>query len=222
MLTPRAVWLAIEDLRLLLLFSHFGLKAFVVASSLVYSMQRCLNITSAESYMTKEFDEFSNEEFIEITEQGPDKDFEGMEQQAPSTAWSAEWWGPEEKTEDPELLKTYGMHISYNEGEEHTWWYPEIRVAVETQTVKEFAYSKGFRELPKNDLDELEAFLFHYVRFMTFDVEVPNQDETAPAVWEPEGITEKLGDNDLEVFQKEYKETGGDLNIDDVKRHTLH
>jgi hypothetical protein len=172
--------------------------------------------------MTKEINEFTNEELIEITEQGPDADFEGMEEQAQSTAWTAEWWGPEEKTEDPELLKTFGMHISYNGGEEQTWWYPEVRIAVETRTVKEFAYSKGFKDLPLNDLEELEAFLFHYVRFMTFDVEVPNQEEVAPAVWEPEGITEKLGDDDLEVFQKEYKETGGDLDIEDVKRHTLH
>lgn len=172
--------------------------------------------------MTKELDEFSNEEFIEITQQGPDKDFEGMQEQAASTAWSAEWWGPEEKTEDPALLSTFGVHISYNGGTEHTWWYPEIRIAVETQTVKEFAYSKGFLELPQNDLEELEAFLFHYVRFMAFDVEVPNHDDAVPAVWEPEGVTEGLGDEDLEVLQSEYRLTGNDLDIEDVKRNTLH
>lgn len=165
--------------------------------------------------MTKENEQFENQDFIEITEQGPDADFEGVEDQAKSTAWAAEFWGPEEKTEDPAVMATFGMIISYHGGETQEWFYPEISVAVETKTVRQFAYSKGFTEIGDNDIEELEAFLFHYVRFMRFDVEMPNQE------FEAEGTVETIGDDLLDEMDGEFAQLGQPTIKDDVKR-TLH
>lgn len=167
--------------------------------------------------MTNETDnkDYENQDFIEITDQGPDADFEGVEDLAKSTAWSAEFWGPDEKTEDPEVMATFGMVIKYHNGDPQEWFYPEISVAVQNKSVREFAHSKGFTDIGDNDVEELEAFLFHYVRFMRFDVEVPNQE------FEAKDVIETIGDDLLDEFDSEYTQLGQPAVKEDVKR-TLH
>lgn len=168
--------------------------------------------------MTNEIDDTTHD-FIEIKEQGPDKDFEGVEDQAKSDAWVADWYGPEEKIEDEKELAEYGIEISFRNGPKMSWWYPEIRTAMDTKTVKEFVISKGIVNATQNDIEELEAFFFHYVRFMLFDIEVP--DQHGPNEWEVEDVIETIGDDILDEMEKEYTTLGKTLDKDDVKR-TLH
>ena len=97
---------------------------------------------------------------------------EQVENDIISTAWQAEWFGPEEKIESEEDLAKYDVHIIYKNSKSFTWYYPQIKAALLSNSVKEFVEFNGITDATANDIKELTDFFFHYVRFINFEVDL--------------------------------------------------
>lgn len=133
-----------------------------------------------------------------------------------STAWQAEFFGPEEKIEDEQELAKFDVHVIYKNTKNFTWYYPQIKAALLADSVKEFVEYHGIVDATDNDIEELKAFFFHYVRFINFEVDL---DETAPQVFEATDVNETIGDDDMEEIVDELKEAKMDRFGD---KPTLH
>lgn len=127
------------------------------------------------------------------------------QEQPISTAWAAEWFGPEEEVENEADLDKFDMHVIYKGTKHFTWYFPQVKAALMQDAVKEFIEYNGITDATADDVKELKDFFFHYVRFMTFDIALEGED-LPPAVFEPEDIAEALGDEDIEDVVDELKE----------------
>jgi len=144
----------------------------------------------------------------------PTEDAEPM-----STAWKAEWYGPEEEL-DAESLREVCVHVIYKDTKEFYWYYPQVKAVLEAGSVKEFLEFQDITDASANDVEELKAFFFHFVRFITFDITLP---ETTPQTFEPEEFSESMGDEDKSAIMKEFEQSGMKERIlaTEIKR-TLH
>lgn len=132
---------------------------------------------------------------------------EQVENDIISTAWQAEWFGPEEKIESEEELAKYDVHIIYKNSKSFTWYYPQIKAALLSNSVKEFVEFNGITDATANDIKELTDFFFHYVRFINFEVDLESD---RPTEFEPEDVLEEVGDDDLDDIVEELQEAGMD------------
>jgi hypothetical protein len=85
--------------------------------------------------------------------------------------------------------------------------------------VKEFVEFNGITDATADDIEELKAFFFHYIRFVQFDVDLESD---GPTEFEPEGINEEFGDEDLEDIVDELKEAGMEDKFGDANKPQLH
>jgi len=136
-----------------------------------------------------------------------------------STAWQAEFFGPDEKIENEEELAEYNVHVIYKNSKSFTWYYPQIKSALLSDAVKEFVEFNGITDATADDIEELKAFFFHYIRFVQFDVDLESD---GPTEFEPEGINEEFGDEDLEDIVDELKEAGMEDKFGDANKPQLH
>jgi len=134
-----------------------------------------------------------------------------------STAWAAEWFGPEEKIEDPEELAKVGVHVIYKNEKHFTWFFPQVKSVLLDNKVREFIEYNGITDATDDDVQELKDFFFHFIRFVTFEVD-PEAD--GHKTFEPENVAEALGDEDLEDIEDELEDAGMDQFGDD--KPTLH
>ena len=74
-----------------------------------------------------------------------------------STAWQAEFFGPEEKIEDEQELAKFDVHVIYKNTKNFTWYYPQIKAALLADSVKEFVEYHGIVDATDNDIEELKA-----------------------------------------------------------------
>jgi len=153
----------------------------------------------------------SNEE-ISITDWEEQDDATGT-----STAWAAEWFGPEEKIEDEAELAKIGVHVIYKNEQHFTWYFPQVKAALTSGKIKEFIELNSITDATDADVQELKDFFFHFVRFVTFEIDVEDQ---GSQTFEPENVIEALGDEDIEDITEELTEAGMDRFGDD--KPTLH
>jgi hypothetical protein len=146
---------------------------------------------------------------------------EMVEKDIISTAWQAEFFGPEEKVEDEAELDTFNVHVIYKKEKNFTWYYPQIKAALLADAVKEFVEFNGIVDATEDDIEELKAFFFHYLRFVQFDVDLG--DVTEPGrEFEPEGINEQVGEDDLDDIVEELQEAGMEQKFAEANKPQLH
>lgn len=146
---------------------------------------------------------------------------EMVEKDIISTAWQAEFFGPEEKVENEEDLAEYNVHIIYKKEKSFTWYYPQIKSALLADAVKEFVEFNGIADATEDDVEELKAFFFHYLRFVQFDVDLG--DGTEPTgEFEPEHINEQVGEDDLDDIVEELQEAGMEQKFAEANKPQLH
>jgi hypothetical protein len=121
-----------------------------------------------------------------------------------STIWAAEWFGPEEKIEDEAELSKLGVHVIYDGKQHYTWYYPQVHAALTQDKVREFIEYEGITGVSDEDVEELKAFFYHWIRFTMFEVDV----EQGPREFVPEGINEVLGDEDVSEITVELERAG--------------
>ena len=85
--------------------------------------------------------------------------------------------------------------------------------------MKEFVEFNGITDATADDVEELKAFFFHYIRFVQFDVDL---ESNGPTEFEPEGINEQVGDEDLDDIVDELKEAGMEDKFGDANKPLLH
>lgn len=144
---------------------------------------------------------------------------EMVEKDVISTAWQAEFFGPDEKIDNEEDLAKYDVHVIYKDSKSFTWYYPQIKAALLADAVKEFIEFNGITDATEGDIEELKAFFFHYVRFITFEVDLETEE---PTEFEPESVIEEVGDNDLDDIVDELKEAGMEEKFVEVNKSKLH
>ena len=137
-----------------------------------------------------------------------------------STAWEAEFFGPEEKIEKEEDLDEYNVHVIYKKAKNFTWYYPQIKAALMSDAVKEFVEFNGITDATDDDVEELKAFFFHYLRFVQFDVDLGDTNPTGE--FEPEGINEEVGEDDLDDIVEELQEAGMETKFSEANKPKLH
>lgn len=146
---------------------------------------------------------------------------EMVEKDIISTAWQAEFFGPEEKVEIEAELDEYNVHVIYKKEKSFTWYYPQIKAALLADAVKEFVEFNGIVDATEDDVEELKAFFFHYLRFVQFDVDLG--DGTEPAgEFEPESVNEQVGEDDLDDIVEELQEAGMEEKFAEANKPKLH
>ena len=146
---------------------------------------------------------------------------EMVEKDIISTAWQAEFFGPEEKVEKEEDLAGYNVHVIYKNEKNFTWYYPQIKAALLADAVKEFVEFNGIVDATEDDVEELKAFFFHYLRFVQFDVDLGDGTES-PGEFEPEYINEQVGEDDLDDIVEELQEAGMAEKFAEANKPKLH
>lgn len=138
-----------------------------------------------------------------------------------STAWSAEWFGPEEKIEDEEELAKVGVHVIYKDEKHFTWYYPQVHAALTEDKIREFVEYNGITDATDADIEELKAFFYHWIRFIMFDIDT---NEHEGHVFEPEDINEIMGDDDVNDLTEELEKAGMKKKYEDLMntKPTLH
>lgn len=129
-----------------------------------------------------------------------------------TTVWAAEWFGPEEKIENEADLAEIGVHVIHNGDRHFTWYYPQIHAALMADSVREFIEYEGITGASDADVEELKAFFFHWIRFVMFEVDL----ETTPREFEPEGINELMGDEDVSEITQELERAGMKKKYEDL------
>jgi hypothetical protein len=136
-----------------------------------------------------------------------------------STAWEAEFFGPDEKIENEEDLAEYNVHVIYKKSKSFTWHYPQIKAALLADAVKEFVEFNGITDATDGDVEELRTFFFHYLRFVQFDVDLETEE---PTEFEPESINEQVGEDDLDDIVEELQEAGMEEKFGEANKPKLH
>ena len=148
------------------------------------------------------------------------KDWEDLEEKdIISTAWEAEFFGPDEKIENEQDLAEYNIHVIYKKSKSFTWYYPQIKAALLADAVKEFIEFNGITDATAYDVEELKTFFFHYLRFVQFDVDLESD---GPTEFEPESINEQVGEDDLDDIVEELQEAGMEEKFGEANKPKLH
>jgi hypothetical protein len=148
------------------------------------------------------------------------KDWEDLEEKdIISTAWEAEFFGPDEKIENEQDLAEYNIHVIYKKSKSFTWYYPQIKAALLADAVKEFIEFNGITDATADDVEELKTFFFHYLRFVQFDVDLESD---GPTEFEPEDINEQVGEDDLDDIVEELEEAGMEEKFGEANKPKLH
>jgi hypothetical protein len=148
------------------------------------------------------------------------KDWEDLEEKdIISTAWEAEFFGPDEKIENEQALAEYNIHVIYKKSKSFTWYYPQIKAALLADAVKEFIEFNGITDATADDVEELKTFFFHYLRFVQFDVDLESD---GPTEFEPEDINEQVGEDDLDDIVEELQEAGMEEKFGEANKPKLH